>query len=77
MSFSCENCGFANNEIQSGGPINPEGVKITLCVETHADLNRQLVKSDYTNIKIVELDFEIPAQSQKGGTICGYIVSFF
>ncbi|EFA05991.1 zinc finger protein ZPR1 [Tribolium castaneum] len=66
MSFSCEHCGFENNEIQSGAAISPEGVKISLRVETQADLNRQLVKSDYTSIKIVELDFEIPAKSQKG-----------
>ncbi|RZB38653.1 zinc finger protein ZPR1, partial [Asbolus verrucosus] len=66
MSFSCDTCGYQNNEIQSGASVNLEGVRITLRVETQADLNRQLVKSDYTSIKIVELDFEIPAKSQKG-----------
>ena len=67
MSFSCDGCGYKNNEIQSGAAINPEGVRITLKVETQSDLNRQLVKSDHTSIKIVELEFEIPAKSQKGG----------
>ncbi|XP_063905343.1 zinc finger protein ZPR1 [Zophobas morio] len=66
MSFSCDGCGYKNNEIQSGAAINPEGVRITLKVETQSDLNRQLVKSDHTSIKIVELEFEIPAKSQKG-----------
>lgn len=69
MSFSCNDCGFTNNEIQSGAPVNPEGVKITLKVQNEADLNRQLVKSDYASIKIVEIDFEIPAKSQKGGIL--------
>lgn len=67
MSFECEHCGFKNNEIQSGGKIEERGVRITLNVQTEHDLNRQVIKSDYTSVKIVELDFEIPAQSQKGG----------
>lgn len=66
MSFECEHCGFKNNEIQSGGKIEERGVRITLKVQTERDLNRQVIKSDYTSVKIVELDFEIPAQSQKG-----------
>ncbi|KAJ0169383.1 hypothetical protein K1T71_014970 [Dendrolimus kikuchii] len=37
-----------------------------LRVESHVDLNRQVVKSDYTSLRIPELDFEIPAKSQKG-----------
>lgn len=67
MSFSCDHCGYQNNEIQSGAPVSDKGVKITLNVQSDRDLNRQVVKSDYTSIKIVEMDFEIPAKSQKGG----------
>ncbi|XP_024878175.1 zinc finger protein ZPR1 [Temnothorax curvispinosus] len=66
MSFECEHCGYRNNEIQSGGKITEKGIKITLQVATPQDLNRQVVKSDYTGIRIPHLDFEIPAQSQKG-----------
>ncbi|XP_015610065.1 zinc finger protein ZPR1 [Cephus cinctus] len=66
MSFECEHCGFQNNEIQSGGKIAEKGIRQTLKVSTPRDLNRQIVKSDYTSVKIPELDFEIPAQSQKG-----------
>lgn len=66
MSFECEHCGYQNNEIQSGGKIAEKGVKITLQVVTQQDLNRQVVKSDYTSVHIPHLDFEIPAQSQKG-----------
>ncbi|GAB0091911.1 ZPR1 [Sergentomyia squamirostris] len=66
MSFECDDCGYRNNEIQSGGEIADRGCKITLEVKTAADLNRKVVKSDHGSIKIVELDFEIPSQSQKG-----------
>ncbi|KAM0734611.1 Zinc finger protein ZPR1 [Formica fusca] len=66
MSFECEHCGYQNNEIQSGGKIAEKGIKITLQVTTQQDLNRQVVKSDYTSVHIPHLDFEIPAQSQKG-----------
>ncbi|XP_070156376.1 zinc finger protein ZPR1 [Polyergus mexicanus] len=66
MSFECEHCGYHNNEIQSGGKIAEKGIKITLQVTMQQDLNRQVVKSDYTSVHIPHLDFEIPAQSQKG-----------
>jgi len=66
MSFSCEECGFANNEIQSGGRIQEQGIRIEVCIETQRDLSRQVVKSDYATVTIPELEFEIPALSQKG-----------
>lgn len=66
VSFSCEHCGYENNEIQPAGEIEPNGCRITLEVKTPKDLNRRVVKSDRTSVKFVELDFEIPAQSQKG-----------
>lgn len=66
MSFTCDECGFQNNEIQSGAPIAEKGMQIKLNVSSERDLNRQVVKSDYTSVKIVEIDFEIPSQSQKG-----------
>lgn len=67
MSFDCEHCGFKNNEIQNGGKINENGIKIELEIKNERDLNRQVVKSDFTSVKIPSLDFEIPPQSQKGG----------
>ncbi|XP_034838937.1 zinc finger protein ZPR1 isoform X1 [Maniola hyperantus] len=66
MSFSCPSCGYQNNEIQPGGATAELGIRWKLCVESSEDLNRQVVKSDYTSVKIPEVDFEIPAQSQKG-----------
>ncbi|XP_050294338.1 zinc finger protein ZPR1 [Anthonomus grandis grandis] len=66
MSFSCDQCGFENNEITSGSVIPEKAVKITLKVNDKADLKRQLVKSDHTRVEIPELQFEIPSKSQKG-----------
>ncbi|XP_015520476.1 zinc finger protein ZPR1 isoform X1 [Neodiprion lecontei] len=66
MSFSCEHCGCRNNEIQNAGKTLDKGIKATLLVSGAHDLNRQVVKSDFTGVRIPKLDFEIPSQSQKG-----------
>lgn len=66
MSFSCEHCGLQNNEIQSGAEIKPKGIKLTLLVKEASDLNRRIVKSDFSSVRIEELDFETPVKSQKG-----------
>ena len=65
MSFECSHCGNRNNEIQSAGPVQSQGARIELKV-TNNDLNRQMVKAESASVKIPELDFEIPAFSQKG-----------
>lgn len=78
MSFSCEHCGSSNNEIQSGGQIQEKGIRITLKVNSEADLNRQVVKSDSTAVHIPEVQLEIPAFSQKGGEfIWNEVVALF
>lgn len=66
MSFACDHCGHRNNEIQSGAEVKLKGNRYTLRVQNTNDLNRKIVKSDFSSVRIVELDFEIPAQSQKG-----------
>ncbi|XP_075156740.1 zinc finger protein Zpr1 [Haematobia irritans] len=66
MSFKCEFCGFENNEIQSASEIQKKGVHIELEVKTPADLNRKVVRSDYTLVKIPQVELEIPSQTQKG-----------
>ena len=43
MSFHCEECGFKNNEIQSGGVIQEKGVRITVTVANERDLSRQVL----------------------------------
>ncbi|XP_060702633.1 zinc finger protein ZPR1 [Hemiscyllium ocellatum] len=65
-SFTCESCGWVNNEVQSAGKIQEEGVRYTLCVSSKEDLNREVVKADCATTRIPELDFEIPPFTQKG-----------
>jgi len=66
MSFQCEKCGFANNEIQPGGRIQEKGVRYSVTVRNERDLSRQVVKSDYATVTVPEIELEIPARSQKG-----------
>lgn len=66
MSFRCDHCGYRNNEVQSGGKVETNGVRVISIVDGPRDLNRQVVKSEHCTVKIPELDFEIPPQTQKG-----------
>jgi len=66
MSFSCDECGFSNNEIQSGGVIQEKGVRLELTVKTQRDLSRQVVKSDFASVCVPDIQLEIPPMSQKG-----------
>ncbi|XP_053547355.1 zinc finger protein ZPR1 [Bombina bombina] len=65
-SFTCESCNWSNTEIQSAGRIQDLGVRYSLQVKNKRDVNREVVKSDYATTQIPELDFEIPACTQKG-----------
>lgn len=65
-SFSCSHCHWTNTEIQSAGAIQEQGVCYTLRVKTKKDLDREVVKADCATTRIPELDFEIPAFTQKG-----------
>ncbi|XP_031989665.1 zinc finger protein ZPR1 [Corvus moneduloides] len=65
-SFSCDSCSWSNTEIQSAGRIQEQGVRYTLAVASRQDMNREVVKTDCASARIPELDFEIPAFSQKG-----------
>lgn len=66
MSFRCEHCGHTNNEMQSASEIQKLGINIELQVNSVADLNRRVVRSDNSSISIPEVELEIPVQSQKG-----------
>ncbi|KAL2080511.1 hypothetical protein ACEWY4_024304 [Coilia grayii] len=74
-SFTCPHCNWSNTEIQSAGRIQDQGVQYTLKVKSKMDMNREVVKADSATTRIPELDFEIPAFTQKGSlsTIEGLI----
>ena len=61
MSFSCDHCGFSNNEVQAAGEIQNRGAKYVLRMDQLPDMERQMVKSDSAVFRIVELDLEVPA----------------
>jgi len=65
-SFYCPYCHYTNNEIQSAGVIQEMGQTLTLKVVKARDMVRQVIRTDNAKVTIPELDFEIPAGSQKG-----------
>lgn len=76
MAFTCENCGYRNNEVQSGMSLADQGVRITLRVDNKEKMNREVIKSENATITIEELGFEIPRSTQKGSlnTVEGILV---
>jgi len=56
--FSCDNCNFKTSEVKGGGGINDKGCKITVDILTPKDLNRDLFKSETSQIVIPEFNFE-------------------
>ncbi|KAH6621127.1 ZPR1 zinc-finger domain-containing protein [Chaetomium sp. MPI-SDFR-AT-0129] len=61
MSFSCEKCGYSNNEIQPAGTFQLKGAHYELRLTAMADFERQVIKSDTATINFIELDVEVPA----------------
>jgi len=64
ISFYCENCGNKNSEIQFGGKLAPEGVKIVFTGTNAKDLGRDIVKSEFAKITVPELELEIPSNKK-------------
>ncbi|CAI9773335.1 unnamed protein product [Fraxinus pennsylvanica] len=77
-AFECPHCGERNNEVQFAGEIQPRGCRYRLQIPAGDQkvLNRQVVKSETSTIKIPELDFEIPPEAQRGSlsTVEGILV---
>lgn len=65
-SFECPHCHFTNNEIQPASSLQPQGCIYDVEIRTEKDLDRQVVKTDSASCRIPEVDFEIPAFTQKG-----------
>jgi zinc finger protein len=74
-SFECDDCGERNNEVTFGGEIQLHGCRYELKVTSPKDLDRQIIKSDFASVKILDLDFEIPPMTQKGeiSTLEGFL----
>ena len=74
-SFSCEHCHNSNTSVQPASSFCDKGIRYTLTVTDHEDLNRQIIKSEWGFITIPDVELEIPRESQKGSssTVEGFI----
>lgn len=64
-SFECPHCNHKNNQLDPAIEIKPQGVRISLKIESKEDLDRYVITTDYTSIQVLDLDFEIPPMSQR------------
>ena len=58
MATTCEKCGTRENEVKSGGGIEPLARRITLRITDPIDMSRDVLKSDMCSLSIPELGFE-------------------
>ena len=59
MAFTCNHCGYKDSEVKTAGEVSEKGKKITLRVESTDDFNRDVFKSDTSEIFITELGFSL------------------
>ncbi|UKK00247.2 hypothetical protein MACK_000317 [Theileria orientalis] len=77
MSFECKECPYKDNEIQNAASLRDYGVKFQIKVDDSRGLNNQIVISNTSSIKLIDIDFEIPKIDRKGiiTTLEGLIVN--
>lgn len=75
MAFECPNCGWRNNEVQTAGQLADYGIKYVVKIINKRDLDRRVVKTEFAEIQIPSIGFEIPKITQKSklSTIEGFI----
>lgn len=73
MSFQCKHCNTINNELQSVGEIQEKGVRYKVKCQKDEDLQRQVIKTEWSEIKIPEIDFEVKRQPGLITTIEGIL----
>jgi len=66
MAFGCPRCHFRNCELVSVGTIADKGCTSTVTIAEPADLNRQLVRSEFATVRLPAVDFEVPPSSEHG-----------
>lgn len=64
-SFDCPHCNYKNNQLDPAIEIKPQGVRMSLNIETKEDLDRYVITTDYTSVQVLDLNFEIPPLSQR------------
>lgn len=73
MSFECTHCNTINNELQSVSDMQPKGVRYNVTCTKDEDLQRQIVKTEWSEIKIPEIEFEVKRQPGLVTTIEGIL----
>ncbi|KAI1287485.1 Zinc finger protein ZPR1 [Halotydeus destructor] len=73
MSFECPHCHWKNNELQPASRIQEKGVRYSLKCKSIKDLSRQVVKTEWAEIIVPEVDFEVRKQNGLITTIEGLI----
>lgn len=73
ISFECPHCHFRNNELQPAQQIGPKGVRFELAVKEAKDLSRTIVKTEWAQVKIPEIEFEVKQQNGLITTVEGII----
>jgi zinc finger protein len=73
MSFECPHCHSINNELQSVSDIQERGVRYNLKCSNDEDLRRQIVKTEWSEIKIPEIEFEVKRQPGLVTTVEGIL----
>lgn len=73
MSFECKHCNTINNELQSVGDMQEKGIRYNVKCDKDEDLQRQIVKTEWSEIKIPEIDFEVKRQPGLVTTIEGIL----
>lgn len=76
-NFECPHCHYSNKEIQPGQSLADDGLIYELTINNQRDLSRKVVKSEYATIKFIDIELEIPPQTQKGKltTIDGFLLN--
>lgn len=59
MAFVCDYCGYRNSEIKEGGGIGDFAKRVTFTVNSPADLNRDVFKSQTAKFTIPEIEFDM------------------
>lgn len=73
MSFECTHCNTINNELQSVSDMQERGIRYRVNCNQDEDLQRQVVKTEWSEIKIPEIEFEVKRQPGLVTTIEGIL----
>ncbi|XP_054164296.1 zinc finger protein ZPR1-like [Oppia nitens] len=73
ISFECPHCHYSNNELQPVQDIGDRGIRFEIKCHTSQDLMRRIVKTEWAEIQIPEVEFEVKKQTGLITTIEGII----